>query len=184
MKQPLILKHLRKSLVITRTNLWKTAVGREVYDKGYKIDELALTVTVVGSVRFKTVPTAISFGNELQIASSTTQYPIVSMDQPLVIRDTRQTGNNWSLALTVTSDFKSESGATLPNILKFRTNHRLQDIPEGQSILVHNQANGHQETNISDQWKEMTKSCYYLFLEDGQSRRIRSKTNLALDGRT
>ncbi len=37
----------------------------EVYDKGYKIDELALTVTVVGSVRFKTVPTAISFGNEL-----------------------------------------------------------------------------------------------------------------------
>lgn len=92
MKQPLILKHLRKSLVITRTNLWKTAVGREVYDKGYKIDELALTVTVVGSVRFKTVPTAISFGNELQIASSTTQYPIVSMDQPLVIRDTRQTG--------------------------------------------------------------------------------------------
>ena len=39
----------------------------EVYDKGYKIDELALTVTVVGSVRFKTVPTAISFGNELQI---------------------------------------------------------------------------------------------------------------------
>ena len=37
------------------------------YDKGYKIDELALTVTVVGSVRFKTVPTAISFGNELQI---------------------------------------------------------------------------------------------------------------------
>ena len=47
------------------------------------------------------------------------------MDQPLVIRDTRQTGNNWSLALTVTSDFKSESGATLPNILKFRTNHRL-----------------------------------------------------------
>ena len=36
----------------------------EVYDKGYKIDELALTVTVVGSVRFKTVPTAISFGNE------------------------------------------------------------------------------------------------------------------------
>ena len=52
------------------------------------------------------------------------------MDQPLVIRDTRQTGNNWSLALTVTSDFKSESGATLPNILKFRTNHRLQDIPE------------------------------------------------------
>ncbi|MGZ7328864.1 enterococcal leucine-rich protein ElrA, partial [Streptococcus pyogenes] len=84
-----------------------------------KIDELALTVTVVGSVRFKTVPTAISFGNELQIASSTTQYPIVSMDQPLVIRDTRQTGNNWSLALTVTSDFKSESGATLPNILKF-----------------------------------------------------------------
>ena len=126
----------------------------EVYDKGYKIDELALTVTVVGSVRFKTVPTAISFGNESQIASSTTQYPIVSMDQPLVIRDTRQTGNNWSLALTVTSDFKSESGATLPNILKFRTNHRLQDIPEGQSILVHNQVNGHQETNISDQWKE------------------------------
>lgn len=78
----------------------------EVYDKGYKIDELALTVTVVGSVRFKTVPTAISFGNELQIASSTTQYPIVSMDQPLVIRDTRQTGNNWSLALTVTSRFQ------------------------------------------------------------------------------
>lgn len=76
------------------------------------------------------------------------------MDHPLVIRDTRQTGNNWSLALTVTSDFKSESGATLPNILKFRTNHRLQDIPEGQSILVHNQVNGHQETNISDQWKE------------------------------
>ena len=98
------------------------------------------------------------------------------MDQPLVIRDTRQTGNNWSLALTVTSDFKSESGATLPNILKFRTNHRLQDIPEGQSILVHNQVNGHQETNISDQWKEMTKSCYYLFLE-GRPKQKNTKQN-------
>ena len=143
-----------KALLLPELTYGKQQLVVEVYDKGYKIDELALTVTVVGSVRFKTVPTAISFGNELQIASSTTQYPIVSMDQPLVIRDTRQTGNNWSLALTVTSDFKSESGATLPNILKFRTNHRLQDIPEGQSILVHNQVNGHQETNISDQWKE------------------------------
>ncbi|EGO8510720.1 enterococcal leucine-rich protein ElrA [Enterococcus faecalis] len=143
-----------KALLLPELTYGKQQLVVEVYDKGYKIDELALTVTVVGSVRFKTVPTAISFGNELQIASSTTQYPIVSMDQPLVIRDTRQTGNNWSLALTVTSDFKSESGATLPNVLKFRTNHRLQDIPEGQSILVHNQVNGHQETNISDQWKE------------------------------
>ncbi|BDQ51646.1 hypothetical protein EfsSVR2281_34570 [Enterococcus faecalis] len=63
----------------------------EVYDKGYKIDELALTVTVVGSVRFKTVPTAISFGNELQIASSTTQYP--NCFHGSTISDTRYSSN-------------------------------------------------------------------------------------------
>ena len=74
-----------KALLLPELTYGKQQLVVEVYDKGYKIDELALTVTVVGSVRFKTVPTAISFGNELQIASSTTQYPIVSMDQPLVI---------------------------------------------------------------------------------------------------
>ncbi|MGC3318737.1 hypothetical protein ACPTE6_13565, partial [Enterococcus faecalis] len=46
-----------------------------VYDKGYKIDELAQTVTVVGSVRFKTVPTASSVGNELHLARRTTPTP-------------------------------------------------------------------------------------------------------------
>ena len=56
-----------KALLLPELTYGKQQLVVEVYDKGYKIDELALTVTVVGSVRFKTVPTAISFGNELQI---------------------------------------------------------------------------------------------------------------------
>lgn len=141
-----------KTFTLSNISYGKHQLTVGVYDRGYKIDEITLNLSVVGSVSFKTAPNRWSFGNDLEIASKTMNYPLIAMDQPLVIRDTRQDENNWSLRLTLDAEFQSTSGAKLPNILKFRKNGQLLDISYGQSTIIHEQTTKEVEKDVSKDW--------------------------------
>lgn len=107
-----------------------------------------------GHLAFSSVPEQLSFGtHELSVENK--EYAVESMDQDIVVKDTRTLGSNWQLRATLNKPLTGEhTQAVLPDALVYTNGSQTQTLQSNTSTVIHSAVTTtHDDCNVSQGWK-------------------------------
>lgn len=89
-----------------------------------------------GELSLISTPSSFSFGNKLPISGQAASYSLVQLDGKLIVQDTRNQKNSFSLSAKMGQRLTSASGAELVNAIAYR--HQGQDtIIDNESVAIY-----------------------------------------------
>ncbi|MGX7129180.1 MucBP domain-containing protein [Enterococcus wangshanyuanii] len=106
-----------------------------------------------GQLAFSSVPAQLSFGTH-ELSAENKEYAIESMDQDIIIKDTRTLGSNWQLRATLDKPLTGErTQAVLPDALVYTDGSQTQTLHANTSTVIHSAVTTtHDECNVSQGW--------------------------------
>lgn len=123
-----------------------------------------------GHLAFLSVPEQLSFGtHELSVENK--EYAVESMDQDIVVKDTRTLGSNWQLRATLNKPLTGEhTQAVLPDALVYTNGSQTQTLQSNTSTVIHSAVTTtHDDCNVSQGW-ETSEQGLKVKVKSGEAR--------------
>lgn len=111
------------------------------------------TEVIEGVLQFAKSPKNLSFGNDLEIRGTTTEYPVEMKDEDLIIRDDRGNGNSWRVTAKLLAPFQTKENELLGETLFYRSGGREEVIGKDlEAVITKETSLPSIGINISNNW--------------------------------
>ena len=120
--------------------------------------EMTVTYTVLGTVQFKSVPTALDFGTVKYIAMpNRVEKP--TYDKELVVRDTRSgQADGFRVTAAVTTPLQTKDGKKLQNVLRYVLSGEEVILSDAAQPIYHVDTGKNGLHDISKDWSDKKES--------------------------
>ncbi|HCM89926.1 MULTISPECIES: isopeptide-forming domain-containing fimbrial protein [Vagococcus] len=108
-----------------------------------------------GNLEFISSPPSVSFGNQLEIKGSKTEFSLYHKEGDLKVRDNRWGDHRWRMTARLLDDFKNTDNDLLKQTLFLRKNNQESIIGVEMDAVIKQESSSFNEVvNISGDWNE------------------------------
>lgn len=110
--------------------------------------------SVFGVLEFISAPSSISFGEDLKVSAKNKVYGIESMNDGLIVQDSRALKSSWTMTAKMLSVLKSTSGHELPNAVHYSSNGNSPVINQDATVIMEHTNTNEDPLTINNTWNK------------------------------